>query len=382
MKQSQVRCGLSLLLIFAAFLNLTPLPTSAQQRRPRRTSDGASESLPVGSRVLPRGYVLILRMESPLNSDTARPSDRFVARIDEAITDEAGSMILPANLIVIGHVARVEPAQMGRRSGVIEVDFDRLVMPDGRELPLKAMLTSADPAERKKLKIDEEGVIEGGSQIKRNTVFIGGGAAAGAVVGAIAGGAALGAGIGAAVGVAAVLLAKGKEAVVNSGTLIGIELIESLDLSQRGVIPPPRPSTSTQPPVSTTPSNSPTTPPNTLPNGNTPQQPVPTPVPILEPQLTKVSFVQAQRVAGGTILIIVTAETPSSGWRIKPEHTVNQDVLEVWVKALPPEGRAAKVIAHPTGKLEVADPSRFIRRILVHGTNGDRTVVLPAQSGR
>ena len=71
-------------------------------------------------------------------------------------------------------------------------------MPDGRELPLQGTLTNADPAERKKLKVDEEGVVEGGSQIKRNTVFIGGGATAGAVIGAIAGGAALGAGIGAA----------------------------------------------------------------------------------------------------------------------------------------------------------------------------------------
>ena len=221
MKQTPLRLGLSLTLLFSFLLNATFSPTLAQQRRARRTGDNAVESLPLGRRVLPRGYVLVLRMESPLNSNTARPSDRFVARIDEAVTDEAGSMVLPANLLVIGHITRVEPAQMGRRSGIIEIAFDRLIMVDGRELPIQGTLTDADPAERKKLKVDEEGVLEGDSQIKRNTVFIGGGATAGAVIGAIAGGAVLGAGIGAAAGVVAVLLAKGKEAVVNSGTLIG-----------------------------------------------------------------------------------------------------------------------------------------------------------------
>lgn len=381
MKQTSLRLGLSLTLLFSFLLNATFFPTLAQHRRARRTGDNSVASLPSGRRVLPRGYVLILRMESPLNSNTARPSDRFVARIDEAVSDEAGSMVLPANLVVIGHVTRVEPAQMGRRSGIIEIGFDRLLMPDGRELSLQGMLTNADPTERKKLKVDEEGVIEGGSQIRRNTVFIGGGATAGAVIGAIAGGAALGAGIGAAAGVVAVLLAKGKEAVVNSGTLIGIELTEALDLTQRGTVPPPRSTLPTPPPATNNTGNQPSTAPYPTSNNGS-QQPVPPPLPPLEPQLVKVSFAQAQRVSGGTVLLILTAEIPSAGWRVKPEHTVNQEVLEVWAKALPPEGHAAKVLSHPTGKIEVADPSRFIRRIVVHGTNGDRTIILPTQAGR
>ena len=178
-------------------------------------------------------------------------------------------------------------------------------------------------------------MIEGGGQIKRNTVFIGGGATAGAVVGAIAGGAVLGAGIGAAVGVAAVLLAKGKEAVVSSGTLIAVELTAPLNLSQHGVVPP-RPTTPTPLPAPRKPDQQPTTSSNPPPNGNGSQQPLPTPAPSLEPQLMKVSFVQAQRVAGGTVLIVVTADTPSGGWRVKLDHTINQDVLEVWVKAVPP----------------------------------------------
>jgi type IV secretion system protein VirB10 len=369
------------------FTFLIPAIAFAQQQRPRRTGEMEAPRLLPGTRILPRGYVLVLRTKTRLDSESSRPSDRFEALINEAVTDENGNMVLPANLTVIGYVKEATPAQMRRRSGIIEITFDRLVMPDGRELSLQGVLTSADAGERKRLKIDEEGVIEGGGQLKRNTVFVGGGAATGAVIGAIAGGAALGAGVGAAVGVAAVFLAKGKEAIVEPGTLIGLELIEPLDLTGRGVIPPPRPTT-----PATTPTTTPTTPPSssnnagppptTSPNNNGSQQPVPPPAPVLEPQLLKLSFVQVERVSGGSVLVVATVETISTGWRVKAEHQVNGDMLEVWVKGTPPEGRASKVISHPTVTTTVADPSRVLRRVVVHGLGSDRTIPISPQPRR
>lgn len=359
-------------------INTFSFSAFAQQQRPRRAGDGDVNRLSAGTRFLPRGYVLLLRMDTRLDSSRVRPSDRFHARIDEALTDEDGNMVLPANLLVVGHVQEVTPAQMGRRSGIIEISFDRLVMPDGRELPVKGILTSADARERKKLKIDEEGVIEGGGQLKRNTVFVGGGAATGAVIGAIAGGAALGAAVGAAAGVVAVLLAKGKEAIVEPGTLIGLELTESLDLTQRGTLPPPR---TTTPPMPSNPTPTGNQSP-TNPDGNGSHQPIPLPMPPLEPQLLKVSFVQVERVSGNSILLVATAETTSGGWRVKAEQQVNRDTLEVWIKGLPPEGRASKVLSHPTVTTTLADPNRNIRRVIVHGLGSDRNITIPQQTRR
>ena len=384
MKQTQ-RLWFSAIISTALIINSFTFSAFAQQQRPRRATDIENYRLAPGTRVLPRGYVMVLRMDTRLDSGNVRPSDRFHARIDEAITDESGNMILPANLLVVGHIQEVTPAQMGRRSGIIEITFDRLVMPDGRELPVKGYLTSADAGERKKLKIDEDGAIEGGNPIKRNTVFVGGGAATGAVIGAIAGGAALGAAVGAAAGVIAVLLAKGKEAVVEPGTLIGLELSESLDLTQRGTIPLPRPTTPTSSSTSsstpaTTPSGNQST--STTPSSNGSQQPIPLPTPPLEPQLLKVGFVQVERVSGNSILLVATAETISGGWRVKAEHQVTQDTLEVWIKGMPPEGRAAKVLSHPTVTTTVADPSRALRRVIVHGLGSDRNIVIPTQPRR
>ena len=378
MKQ-KLQTWFSVIISATLIINTFAFSAFAQTQRPRRASDVEVNRLSAGVRFLPRGYVLLLRMDTRLDSNRVRPSDRFHARLDEAITDEAGSMVLPANLLVVGHVQEVTPAQMGRRSGIIEIAFDRLVMPDGRELPLKGILTSADAGERKKLKIDEEGVIEGGGQLKRNTVFVGGGAATGAVIGAIAGGAAFGAAVGAAAGVIAVLLAKGKEAIVEPGTLIGLELTESLDLTQRGTIPPPRPTT---PPMPSTPAPTGNQSPPTNPNTNGSQQPIPLPTPPLEPQLLKVSFVQVERVSGNSILVVATAETISGGWRVKAEHQINRDTLEVWIKGIPPEGRASKVLSHPTVTTTVADPNRVIRRVIVHGLGSDRNVPIPQQTRR
>lgn len=375
MKQT-AQTWFSALLSATLIINAFAFSAFAQQQRPRRMSDLEPTTLAVGTRRLPAGFVLVLRMKSRLDSAQSQPSDRFEAYLNEAITDEAGSMVLPANLLVGGHVTAATRAQMGRRSGIIEITFDRLVLPDGRELPLKGTLTSPDASERRKLKIDEEGVIEGGGQLKRNTVFIGGGAAAGAAIGAIAGGALLGAGVGAAAGVVAVFLAKGKEAVVEPGMLIGMELIEPLDLTQRGVIPPPR--TTTPLPAATPPSNgTQSTPP---PNTNGSQQPTPLPTVPLEPQPVKVTFVQAERVSGGSILIVATAETGTGGWRLKAEHQVNRDTLEMWIKGTPPEGRASKVLSHPTTTLTIADPNRVIRRVIVHGLGADRTIAIPPQT--
>ncbi len=371
----------SLLCLLSIISFLAPSLTAfAQQQRPRRATGSIElqQQLPSGTRILPRGHVLILRIETPLDSGKNRPGDRFYARLNDVLTDEENRMLIPANTLFTGHVADVAPAQMRRRSGVIEIVFDKMLTADGRELPVKGILTSVDGNERKRLKIDEEGVIEGGGQKKKNIVFIGGGATTGAVIGAIVGGAAFGAGVGAAAGLVAVLLSKGKEAVVEPGTRVGLELVESFDVAKRGNLPISS-TTVTQPNNSV--NNKPSPPVNNnppIPNNSTSDFPSQS----FESQMLKVSFVQAERVSGGSILVVATAETTSSGWQVRTENQVNRDTLEVTIKGTPPMGKSAKVASHPTVTTTVEDPSRSIRRVIIHGLGGDRTVNLPPPARR
>lgn len=341
-----------------AFETGAATPSLPQRARQASKRVAASPLVPAGSQVLPADTVLIVRMETRLDSKTSRPSDRFTAKLIEPVKDAAGKVVVPAGSLVEGHVASVTPAQLRRRSGVIAVGFDRLRLLDGRSLPMHGVLTSADPRERQR--IDEEGQVKGGGTGKRTVAFIGGGAAGGAATGAIIGGVILSAGIGAAVGVAAAWLAKGKEAVVERGKRIGVQLSQPLNLNPVASKKAPSEEGETKGMKDTPPTSQPTE----------------------EAVLVRVSGVLAERMPDGAVQVVITAETNTAGWRVYADHTIDRETLEIWLRGLRPKGMAAQVISHPTSTVRVPDAAKAIRRVIVHGANGERTAELPSSRGK
>ena len=113
----------------------------------------------------------------------------------------------------------------------MEVAFVSIQLPNGTTRAINGSLTDVS---EETVTYDNEGQVTGRSAMKRNVVFIGGGAATGALIGAIAGGgkgAGIGAGVGAGLGVAGAYFSKGKEAVVKPGTQFGVILNQSVTLS-------------------------------------------------------------------------------------------------------------------------------------------------------
>ena len=359
--------GVTLTLIINFWPALASEPTTplTQQRtgQPYDRSTKVSSQAPAGSQTLPEGTLFILRMKTRLNSGSSRVSDRFTAQVAEPLLDQSGRMLVPVTSLIEGHVAAVTPAQYRRRSGIIAVSFDRLRLADGRAFPVSGMLTSADSRERQR--IDQEGNVAGGSTLGSSVVFIGGGATSGAVIGTIAGSALVGAGVGAAAGVVGALLAKGKEAVVEPGTQIGLKLLQPLDLSlgaRGGIIrlEPGEPGGSE------------------VGNQRTERddiQQLEAAVPV------RVTNLQVGRAADGSVRVLITAETETAGWRVYADHSVDRDTLEIWLRGVRPNGMAAQVISHPTVTLSVPDEAGAIRRVLVHGADGDRAEDLPARPG-
>jgi peptidoglycan hydrolase-like protein with peptidoglycan-binding domain len=102
--------------------------------------------------VLPAGTVIIVRTATPLQSATARTGDTFDTNVEEAVGVDEYTAI-PAGSHIRGTVTLATPATR-QQSGVIEVTFNRLTLPNGTSFPITGKLTSTDSAERRQIESD------------------------------------------------------------------------------------------------------------------------------------------------------------------------------------------------------------------------------------
>lgn len=206
-------------------------PTSA-------VDNGANASLvgPVyATYTLPRNQYFRLRMNQTLNSRVARVGDRFQTTVVTPVY-ASGVEVVPAGSVVEGRVTSVSPARTRGREGQIGLQFDAVVLPDGTKVGLDGSLTELQDARAGT--VDAENEVSGNSSEKRNIGYIGGGTVGGAVLGGAIGGgkgAGIGAIIGAGAGVAGVMLQKGNEAELRSGTEIGMTTTQPITFNIRSV---------------------------------------------------------------------------------------------------------------------------------------------------
>src|SRR5437016_2688640 len=91
--------GLSLILNPLCAFEIGAATHSSPQRARRQSKRkrvAAAPHVPAGAQILPAGTVLILRMETRLDSKTSRASDRFTAKLGEPVKDAAGKALVPA----------------------------------------------------------------------------------------------------------------------------------------------------------------------------------------------------------------------------------------------------------------------------------------------
>ena len=189
----------------------------------------------VATYTLPRNQYFRLRMNQTLNSGTSRVGDRFQSTVLTPVY-AGGVEVVPAGSIVEGRVTSVSAARTRGREGQIGMQFDSVVLPDGTTYQLDGALTELQDSRAGK--VDSENEVSGNSSDKRNVVYVGGGTAGGAVVGGVIGGgkgAGIGALIGAGAGVAGVMLSKGHEAEVRSGSEIGMVTTRPVVFTVRSV---------------------------------------------------------------------------------------------------------------------------------------------------
>jgi len=183
------------------------------------------------------GANLKMTVASVISTGLNREGDEFFAEVTDDFSTENG-IVIPCGTVAHGSVTRIENSKRLGRDGYINVNFDYLITPDGRKIPIEASMTTKRHPITSTAKVVLEdtaytvagGVIGGLLALK----FLGLGTAVATKGGTLAGGA----GVGAVVGLTASMIRKGKEILIAPGDEIKVKIAENFELpvmSEKGL---------------------------------------------------------------------------------------------------------------------------------------------------
>ena len=158
---------------------------------------------------VPNGTALSIRLQDPLDSETANAGDPFRATLSAPI-DLDGGIVVPSDADVTGRVVDVHSAGRFKGAAMLTLELTQLRF-NGRSYAIRTALWTKE--------------IQGRG--KNTAEKVGGGAALGAVIGALAGGgrgAAIGTVVGAGAGGTAQAVTHGKQITLEPETLLTFRL--------------------------------------------------------------------------------------------------------------------------------------------------------------
>lgn len=176
-----------------------------------------------------KGDVLDMNLATVLTSSLSQEGDEFFGKLRSDYRVD-GKLVLPRGTLVHGIIDGVsDPKRMGR-NGHMQMRFDYLITPDGREIPIEGQHDTKGSKGKEIMQVAGRAAtftIAGGAIGALMVVKYGGLAAVAASEGyALAGGAAVGAGL----GLAAAALTKGKHAMLEPGAQLQIKLADGMSL--------------------------------------------------------------------------------------------------------------------------------------------------------
>ncbi len=160
---------------------------------------------------LPAGTVILVQTTTALQSNLAQTGQTFETIVNDAIGLD-NYTVIPSGTRVRGTITFAQPANR-QQSGVIEVAFNRLLLPDGTSYPIVGRLTSTDATERRQIDSDPNARV----------VLVGGRGGVGA---AIAGAGSTNSPTSSILGALGSLLSQAQDVRVPAGTQLAVQLDE------------------------------------------------------------------------------------------------------------------------------------------------------------
>lgn len=176
-----------------------------------------------------KGTSLKMTVSQVISSGYNAQGDEFFAEITNDL-EAPGGVSIPSGTIAHGTVTNISGTKRLGRDAYMNLKFDYLITPDGRQIPIEASMTTKRGAAASAAKIVLQdtaytvagGVIGGFLALK----FLGLGAAVASHGYTLAGGA----GVGALVGAGYSLARKGNEVLIQPGDEINVQVVSSLAL--------------------------------------------------------------------------------------------------------------------------------------------------------
>jgi hypothetical protein len=213
-----------------------PIPQPGQPTLNRRVPSANPNNDPDGDIVHPaplapgeigEGTTIRVRLINRLSTADAQTGDTFRSRVASDVI-QGGQLLIPTGSEIDGRVMNVSTGSFGGH-GSMRLNPDTVILPDGSRYKLYAQVTGTPGSGTR---VGDEGAINPGSRLKRNSIEYGGGVGAGAVAGAAIGGP-VGALTGSIVGAGLVtvhLLVSHPQAHLEEGTVLLFTLTERLHL--------------------------------------------------------------------------------------------------------------------------------------------------------
>ncbi|HWZ46370.1 MAG TPA: hypothetical protein VNW97_23055 [Candidatus Saccharimonadales bacterium] len=182
-------------------------------------SSGRQVTLPAGTKVL-------LQLQSPIYTKTARVGDGVYCESTFPVTQE-NQLAIPAGTYVKGRITRIERPGRVKGRAELQVYFTTMIFPNGYTVDLPATIDSTPGAEDHQV-TDNEGTIKASGTKGHDAGTVAKTAGAGATIGGLGTrtlkGAGIGGAIGAGVGLAQVLLTRGPDVRLDRGTTVEMVL--------------------------------------------------------------------------------------------------------------------------------------------------------------
>lgn len=89
---------------------------------------------------IPAGTKFTIKLLDPISTRDSKEGDYFSAVLIDDEKTPTG-VILPAGSMIRGSITKVVPSKRLSRGGILYVDFDHIVTPNGRQLPLDMIIS-------------------------------------------------------------------------------------------------------------------------------------------------------------------------------------------------------------------------------------------------